>query len=168
MKHFIVWVNEHSAHPAAPQQIYKGSSTYLDGSSIKRKMDVQSETDHGKTQKPKSNWAQMLVTGELKSNPIQDGQEPAWLDLATYTREVFCSQDRRFVLGFTLCGYMIRLWYFDRSGSSGSSSFDINQDGLKFFRIILGYHLIDDKQLGLDPIIQRSDSQRYVVITRDD
>jgi len=33
----------------------------------------------------------MLVTGELKSNPIEDGQEPAWLDLATYAREVFRS-----------------------------------------------------------------------------
>ncbi len=173
MKRFVAWTN--GVHPAAPRQIYKGPSTYLDGSPIKRKMDVgvmachgQSETDHGKTHKPKSNWAQMLVTGELKSNPIQDGQEPAWLDLATYAREVFRSQDRRFVLGFTLCGSRMRLWHFDRSGSSGSSSFDINQEGLKFVRVMLGYHLIDDKQLGLDPTIQQSDGKRYVVITRDD
>jgi len=173
MKRFVAWTN--GVHPAAPRQIYKGPSTYLDGSPIKRKMDVgvmayhgQSETDHGKTHKPKSNWAQMLVTGELKSNPIQDGQEPAWLDLATYAREVFRSQDRRFVLGFTLCGSRMRLWHFDRSGSSGSSSFDINEDGLKFVRVMLGYHLMNDKQLGLDPTIQQSDSQRYVEITRDD
>ncbi len=173
MKRFVAWAN--GVHPAASRQIYKGPSTYLDGSPIKRKMDVgvmachrQSETDHGKTHKPKSKWAHMLVTGELKSNPIEDGQEPAWLDLATYAREVFRTQDRRFVLGFTLCGYMMRLWHFDRSGSSASSSFDINRDGLKFVRVMLGYHLMNDKQLGLDPTIQQSDSQRYVEITRDD
>ena len=71
-------------HPAASRQIYKGPSTYLDGSPIKRKMDVgvmaRQQTDHGTTHKPKPNWAQMLVTGELKSNPIEDGQEPAWLE----------------------------------------------------------------------------------------
>lgn len=76
---------------------------------------------------PKSKWAQILVAGELKSNPIEDGQEPAWLDLATYAREVFRTQDRRFVLGFTLCGSRIRLWHFDRLGTSPSSFFDINQ-----------------------------------------
>ncbi|KAL2056600.1 hypothetical protein ABVK25_002994 [Lepraria finkii] len=169
------WVTECGVYPAASRQIYKGPSAYLDGSPIKRKMDVgimacheQSKTDHGKTHRPKSNWAQMLVTGELKSNPIEDGQEAAWLDLATYAREVFRTQDRRFVLGFTLCGSKMRLWHFDRSGSSGSSSFDINRDGLKFVHAMLGYYLMDDKQLGLDPTIQRSDGQRYVEITRSD
>ena len=133
VERFAAWVTECGVHLAASRQIYKGPSTYLDGSPIKRKMDVgvmaRQQTDHGTTHKPKPNWAQMLVTGELKSNPIEDGQEPAWLDLATYAREVFRTQDRRFVLGFTLCGYMMRLWHFDWSGSSGSSSFDINQDG---------------------------------------
>lgn len=173
MKRLMAWTN--GVHPAASRQIYKGPNTYLDGSPIKRKMDIgviarhgQSKTDHGTTQRPKSNWAQMLVTGELKSNPIEDGQEPAWLDLATYAREVFRTQDRRFVLGFTLCGSRMRLWHFDRSGSSGSSSFDINQEGLKFVRVMLGYHLMNDEQLGFDPMIQQSDGQRYVEITRDD
>ncbi|KAI9715652.1 MAG: hypothetical protein M1812_005804 [Candelaria pacifica] len=148
MKRFVAWTN--GVRPAASRQIYQGPSTYLDGSPVKRKMD-----------------AQMLVAVELKSNPIEDGQEPAWLDLATYAREVFRTQDRRFLLGFTLCGYMVRLWHFDRSGSSGSSSFDINRDGLKFVRVMLGYHLMNDEQLGLDPTIQQSDGQRYVEITRD-
>ncbi|KAL8855302.1 MAG: hypothetical protein Q9178_008056 [Gyalolechia marmorata] len=71
MKRFVAWTN--SVHPTVSRQIYKGPSTYLDGSPIKRKMDVgvmachgQSKTDHGNTHTPKSNWAQMLVTGELK------------------------------------------------------------------------------------------------------
>ena len=33
---------------------------------------------------------------------------------------------------------------------------------------MLGYHLMIDKQLGLDPTIQQFDGQRYVEITRDD
>ncbi|KAL8906150.1 MAG: hypothetical protein Q9207_002183 [Kuettlingeria erythrocarpa] len=173
MKRFVAWTD--GVHPAASRQIYKGPKTYLDGSAFRRKMDVgvmachgQSKTDHGTTHRPKSSWAQILVTGELKSNPIEDGHETTWLDLARYAREVFRAQDRRFVLGFTLCGSRMRLWHFDRSGSSGSSSFDINQDGLKFVRVMLGYYLMNDKQLGLDPTIQHSDGQRYVEITRDD
>lgn len=172
MERFMVWATECGVHPAGSRQIYRGPRAYLDGSPIKRKMDVgvmaRQQVDHGITHKSKPNWAQMLVTGELKSNPIEDGQEPAWLDLARYAREVFRTQDRRFVLGFTLCGYMMRLWHFDRSGSSGSSSFDINQDGLKFVRVMLGYHLMDDKQLGIDPTIQQLNGQHYVEITRDD
>ncbi|KAK3177888.1 hypothetical protein OEA41_000020 [Lepraria neglecta] len=116
VERFTAWVTKYGVHPAASRQIYQGPSIYLDGSRIKRKMDVgimayhgQSKTDHRKTHQPKSNWAQILVTGELKSNPIEDGQEPAWLDVATYAREVFRTQDRRFVLGFTLCGSMMRL-----------------------------------------------------------
>ncbi|KAI4223086.1 MAG: hypothetical protein L6R40_008535 [Gallowayella cf. fulva] len=67
MERFTAWVTECGVHPAASRQIYKGPSTYLDGSPINRKMDVgvmarhrQSKTDHGKTHKPKSSWAQML------------------------------------------------------------------------------------------------------------
>jgi len=41
----------------------------------------------------------------------------AWLDLGTYAREVLATQDtRRFVLGFTLCGLLMRIWEFDRLG----------------------------------------------------
>ena len=172
MERFTAWVIECGVHPVASRQIYRGPSTYLDGSPIKRKMDVgliaRQQIDHEKTHKPKPNWAQILVIGELKSNPIEDGQEPAWLDLATYAREVFRTQDRRFVVGFTLCGSRMRLWHVDRSGSSGSSSFDINQEGLKFVRVMLGYHLMGDEQLGLDPTIQQSGGQRHIEITRDD
>ena len=104
------------------------------------------------------------MAGELKSNAVLDGQTPAWLDLAMYAREVFRAQDRRFVLAFTLCGF----WQFDRSGSSGSSSFDINEDGYRFVYIMLGYFLMDDKLLGRDPTIQQSNGKCYIEVTRDD
>ena len=170
VERFATWVIERGVHPPASRKIYGGPSIYLDGSSIKRKMDVGvmacQQTDHETTYKPNPNWAQILVVGELKSNSIEDGQESAWLDLATYAREVFRTQDRRFVLGFTLCGSMMRLWHFDRSGSSGSPSFDINLDGPEFVRVMLGFLLMNDKQLGLDPTIQQLNGQRCVEITR--
>ena len=173
-----VWVREHSTRATDSRQIYRGPGIYLDGTPIKRKMDVgftagneQSRTDNTNTnentstRKPK--WSEILVTGELKSNPDQDGQEKAWVDLATYAREVFRTQDRRFVLGFTLCGSRMRLWHFDRSGASGSSSLDINQDGLTFTRVMLGYYLMTYEQLGLDPTVQGPEGKRSVEITRD-
>ena len=177
IKRFIIIVNDCGSHSIARRQIYQGPTVYLDGSPIKRKMDVgivaydrQIKSEEGGVEEkldiPISNWAEILVTGELKSNPVQDGQTPAWLDLATYVREVFRVQDRRFVLGFTLCGSMMRLWQFDRSGSSGSSSFDINEDGFRFVYVMLGYFLMNNKQLGRDPTIRQSDEKRYLEITR--
>jgi len=51
LQDFMAWTND--VHAAASRQIYKGPSTYLDESPIKRKMDVgvmachgQSKTDH--------------------------------------------------------------------------------------------------------------------------
>ncbi|KAL9028237.1 MAG: hypothetical protein Q9196_003371 [Gyalolechia fulgens] len=178
VERLTVWVGEHSTGATASRQIYRGPGIYLDGTAIKRKMDVgitagngQGRINDSSANKNKDalkpNWSQILVTGELKSNPVEDGQEAAWIGLATYTREVFRKQYRRFVLGFTLCGSRMRLWHFDRSGSSGSTSFDINQDGLTFTRVMLGYYLMTDEQLGLDPTIQQSEGKQYVEITRD-
>ena len=179
MKRFTAWINERGVRAAARRRIYQGPGIFLDGSPVKRKMDVGITACHKQSQgykdgvdeKPDariSKWADILVTGELKSNPVKDGQTPAWLDLATYVREVFRTQDRRFVLGFTLCGSMMRLWQFDRSGSSASSSFDINEDGFKFTRVMLGYFLMNNEQLGLDPTTQQADGKRYMEITRND
>ena len=177
-KHLVVWINDRGSYSITCRQIHQGPTVYLDGSPIKRKMDVGITARHGQSQTeddgvvktlyiPFSNWAEILVTGELKSNAVQDGQTPAWLDLATYAREVFRAQDRRFVLGFTLCGSMMRLWQFDRSGSSGSSSFDISEDGFRFVYIMLGYLLMNDIQVGRDPTIRQSDYKSYVEVTRN-
>lgn len=79
VERLTAWVIECEVHPATFRHIYKGPSTYLDGSPIKQKMDVgvmaYQQAGQGKTHNPKPNWAQMLVTGELKSNPIEDRQQ---------------------------------------------------------------------------------------------
>lgn len=62
----------------------------------------------------------------------------------------------------------MRLWQFDRLGSSGSCPFDINADEFKFTHVMLGYYLINDEQLGLDSTTQQLDGKRYVKIIRKD
>ena len=176
-KRLVVWLNDLGSHPSSRRQVYQGPTVYLNGSPIQRKMDVgiaacneQSKSEEDgvgdKSNTLISEWGEILVAGELKRNATLDGQTPAWLDLATYAREVFRAQDRRFVLGFTLCGSIMRLWQFDRSGSSGSISFNINTDGYQFVYIMIGYFLINDKQLGRDPTIQQLNGKRYIEVTQ--
>lgn len=108
------------------------------------------------------------MLGELKSNPDLDRSSKTWRDLARYAREALTAQDtRRFVLGFTLCGSVMRLWEFDRLGGIASSPFDINNDGLRFVSAIVGYLWMNTEQLGFDPTVIQSDGQRHIEITRN-
>ncbi|KAI9809767.1 MAG: hypothetical protein M1825_000200 [Sarcosagium campestre] len=116
---------------------------------------------------PIRNWARFLVLGELKSDKAKDNNGDAWLDLAMYVREVFSAQVRRFVLGFTLCGSIMRLWRFDHLGNTGSTSFDVNEDGIRFVQAMLGYIMMNDEQLGLDPTVGKLDSMQFIKIIRN-
>lgn len=179
MKHFTAWIDKHDVHIAAHQQIYQGLSIYLNESSVKQKMNVGIMTCHKQSQgyknevdkKPNAQifkWADILITEELKSNPVKDEQTSAWLNLITYVQKVFCTQDWRFVLEFTLCESMMCLWQFNWSGSSEFFLFNINEDEFKFIHVMLDYCLMNDMQLSLDPTIQQADSKRYMKITQND
>ena len=146
--------------------IYQGPGAHLSGSTAKRKMDVGITTKREDDSTPISDWDQILVVGELKSNPDEDNQSKAWLDLSTYVREVFKAQDRRFVLAFSICGSMMRLWHFDRLGNSASQSFNLNENGYQFVYVMLGYCIMDNEQLGLDPTIGRLDGNGLIEIVR--
>lgn len=52
--------------------------------------------------------------------------------------------------------------------SSGSMPLNINEDGFKFSHFMLGYFLMNDKQLDLDFIIQKSDGKLYMEIFWND
>jgi len=124
----------------------------LQGSTAERKLDVGFVDDPNAGVDSKCHWSQILVPGELKSNPSADTVSKAWLDLGRYAREVLAAQDsRRFVLGFTLCGSLMRLWEFDRPGGIASTRFDINQEGLQFVSAVLGFLWMNEEQLGFDP-----------------
>ncbi|MCJ1281514.1 hypothetical protein MMC26_000834 [Xylographa opegraphella] len=94
MESCTAWMNERGVHGAASRRIYQRPGIYLAGSTNKRKIDVGIVACHedGKAKEIIGdlipNWTQILVAGELKRNPVKDAQNPAWVDLATYAREL--------------------------------------------------------------------------------
>ncbi|KAI1420215.1 serine/threonine-protein kinase Sgk2 [Xylaria sp. FL1777] len=140
----------------------------LQGSTAERKLDVGFVDNPDAGVDSKCRWSHILVPGELKSNPSADIHSKAWLDLGRYAREVLASQDsRRFVLGFTLCGSLMRLWEFDRLGGIASDRFDINQEGQQFVEAVLGFLWMNDEQLGFDPTIITAGDSQYIEIERN-
>ncbi|KAF1359118.1 hypothetical protein EJ07DRAFT_120978 [Lizonia empirigonia] len=140
----------------------------LQGSTADRKLDIGFVDDPSAGADSKYHWKQILVPGELKSNPFADTASKAWFDLGRYAREVLAAQDsRRFVLGFTLCGSRMRLWEFDRLGGIASSQFNIHEDGLRFVSAVLGFLWLNEEQLGFDPSIITAGDIRYIEIERN-
>lgn len=138
------------------------------GSIGERKLDVGFVDDPNAGKNSRCQWKLILVPGELKSNPKADIASKAWLDLGTYAREVLAAQaNRRFVLAFTICGSLMRIWVFDRLGAIASEQFDINKDGLRFVTTILGFLLMNDEELGFDPTIKTKDGKQFIEIHRN-
>ncbi|KAF3934314.1 hypothetical protein ABW19_dt0207913 [Dactylella cylindrospora] len=154
--------------PTPQRRLLTQPNQTIDGSTGQRKMDVGYIRDSGSRKGWRCHWSQILIPGELKSNPSADKALDAWLDLGRYAREVLAAQDtRRFVLGFTMCGSFMRIWEFDRLGGIASEQFDINKDGQQFVYTILGFLWMNEEQLGFDPTIISSDGRRYIDIERD-
>ena len=160
---FIQWAPRRE--PTAPlRRLVAEPYKLLGGSTAKRKLDVGIVSHPGAIK----HWSQILVPGKLKSNPKMDCQPLAWTDIGRYVREVLAYQDtRRFVLAFTLCGPLMRVWEFDRLGPIASAHFNVNQDGLQFVSTILGFLWASEEELGFDPTVIASDNQRYIEIRRD-
>ncbi|CAG7957260.1 unnamed protein product [Penicillium salamii] len=140
----------------------------VQGSTAERKLDIGFVNDTSAGKDTRCQWSQILVPGELKSNPAADTASKAWLDLGRYAREVLAAQDtRRFVLGFTICGSFMRIWAFDRLGGVASERFDINEDGLQFVSTILGFLWMSEEDCGFDPTIITKDGQRTIEIEQN-
>jgi hypothetical protein len=60
----------------------------------------------------------------------------------------------------------MRLWVFDRSGPYSSEKFDIHKEPERFVKVIAGYALMSDAELGLNTFIKRDGNGTYIV-TRD-
>ncbi|RYN85705.1 hypothetical protein AA0119_g13200 [Alternaria tenuissima] len=160
--------DEHLSTPRSPRRPLAQPHQPLQGSTADRKLDIGFVDDPDAGVDSKCRWSQILIPGELKSNPSADKASKAWLDLGRYAREVLAAQDsRRFVLGFTLCGPFMRLWEFDRLGGIASEQFDVNKDGLQFVSAMLGFLWMDEAQLGFDPTIVTVGDKRYIEIERE-
>jgi len=153
--------------PGSRMRVLRQHNKPVRGSVSRRKLDIGFVHKKKSLKEGQHNWSHILIPGELKSNPNEDTHSSTWHDLARYVREIFNAQEsRRFVLGFTLCGSLMRLWEFDRLGAIASSAFDINQDGLRFVSTVLGYLWLTDEQLGFDPTITSEGAQRFITITK--
>ena len=160
--------NKHLSTPRSPRRPLAQPYQPLQGSTAHRKLDIGFVDDANAGVDSKCRWSQILVPGELKSNPSADKASKAWLDLGRYAREVLAAQDsRRFVLGFTLCGSLMRLWEFDRLGGIASEQFDVNKDGLQFVSAMLGFLWMNEAQLGFDPTIVTIGNRRYIEIEHE-
>jgi len=166
---------DHISPPVARRKLLAQPRSPLAGSTGKRSMDI-GFVSHDIACNPEPadstyHWSHILVVGELKSNPKADAASIAWTDLARYAREVFAAQDtRRFVLGFTLCGSLMRVWEFDRLGGIASERFDINKKdgGVQFVTTMLGFLRMNEEMLGFDPTIITSGNQQYIDIERNE
>lgn len=168
VKFFLDAAKEVTSASKVQGQLLASPNQALQGSTADRKLDVGFVIDPQATQDSVFHQSQILVAGELKSNPQVDAHSKTWLDLGRYSREVLAAQDtRRFVLGFTLCGSVMRLWEFDRLGGMSSLPFDINKEGLQFVSATLGYLWMSEEQLGFDPTIFEFKGKRYIEIIKN-
>ena len=137
---FLDFAKDHDSAPNTPRRPLARPNMPLQGSTAERKLDIGFVDDPKASADLTCHRSQILVPGELKSNPSLDTASKAWLDLGRYVREVLAAQDtRRFCLGFTICGSVMRLWEFDRVGGIASPPFDINKDGQQFVSVMLGF-----------------------------
>jgi len=165
---FLDLAEKQKSAPKTRRRLLAQPNQPLHGSTAERKLDVGFVDDPKAGEDSKRHWEHILVPGELKNNPGLDTPSKAWLDLGRYAREVLATQDtRRFVLGFTICGSIMRMWEFDRVGGIASSPFNINKDGLQFVLAVLGYLWMNEEQLGFDPTILASDGKCYIEIIRN-
>lgn len=154
--------------PKATRRPLAQANKPVEGSTAERKLDIGFVSNSQAGKDSRCHWSQILVPGELKSNPSADTASQTWLDLGRYAREVLAAQDtRRFVLGFTICGSLMRIWEFDRLGGIASKQFDINEDGLQFVSTILAFLWTNEEQLGFDPTVITENGQRFIEIQRN-
>ncbi|EGD97755.1 FunK1 protein kinase [Trichophyton tonsurans CBS 112818] len=163
----IQFFKEHASGETIQRRPLAQPHKPLKGSTAKRTLDFGFMDGTKPLEDGKYAWSQILVPGELKNDPDYETQSRK--DIGRYAREVLATQDSRlFVLGFTLCGSLMRLWLFDRLGGIASEKFNIHKEGLQFVSVILGYLLMSKEQLGFDPtIITHTNGSRYIKIERD-
>ncbi|KAL1977857.1 hypothetical protein VTN31DRAFT_716 [Thermomyces dupontii] len=58
-------------------------------------------------------------------------------------------------------------WVFDRSGCYSPDSFDIHKQPERFIRVIAGYTMMDEEQLGLDIFIERDGDRQFVRVKHE-
>ena len=141
----------------------------LGGSDCKRKPDLFLILSGNFEDNERYNWAGVRVIGELKQSEDPGKRNKEFLVFCGHAREVFASQPtRRFLHGFFIRGSMMELWAFDRSGSYGSEKFDIHKDPRRFIKVMAGYSMMSDEELGINTYIKQDEIGKHIVFKGDD
>ena len=141
------------------------ATTELVGAEARRQLDffIKRRTDAVDTS---HDWKDVRVIGEHRVSAKE--WKKKFLQIARYVRDVFSVQlTRRFVHAFMLLGTKMELWVFDRSGPYSSGPFDIHDEPEKFIRVLVGYTLMSDDELGLDSFIKYEGQDKYITIQED-
>ena len=140
----------------------------LAGSECKRKPDIFLAHFDTTNDERHHSWAEVQVIGELKQSKIRGMETAELLKFCGNAREVFASQPtRRFLHGFIIRGSYMELWVFDRSGLYSSEQFDIHHDPHRFLKIMVGFTLMSDEELGINTYIKKDKIGRYIEFKQD-
>jgi hypothetical protein len=111
----------------------------------------------------------LRVLGQEKQseNPKEFKKELTWF--CGHAREVFKYQPtRRSLHGLFIRGSTVELWVLDRSGLYGCEKFDIHKDPKRFIRVMAGYALMSDEELGINTYIKEDKDGKYIMFKGDD
>ena len=63
---------------------------------------------------------------------------------------------------------MVELWVLDRSGLYSCKKFDIHESPNRFIRVIAGYTLMSDDELGMNTYIKEDKAGKYIMFKGED
>ncbi|MCJ1345689.1 hypothetical protein MMC31_003898 [Peltigera leucophlebia] len=133
----------------------------LGGSDCQRKPDLFLALPTNSSKKYE--WPDVRVIGELKITENTRNYKEELVRFSELAREVFISQPTRlFLHGIIIRGPTVELLVFDRSGPYSCGKFNLYNEPEKFIKIIAGYTLMGDNELGLDTYIIPDASDRYI------
>ena len=110
------------------------------------------------------NWRDVRVIGELKESVSKKNSQEI-SNFCRNARENFTNQlTRLFLHGFILRGSIIKLWVFGRSGPYGCEIIDALEDPDRFIKVIVGYTMMSDAEVGLDTFIGKGNIGRWIML----
>ncbi|KAI9863684.1 MAG: hypothetical protein M1813_003707 [Trichoglossum hirsutum] len=147
---------------------YSSPNLPLGGSTCSRKPDLflalSGTTECG----GRYNWRDVRVIGELKQSVIKNAYLDEFKKFCGHAREVFASQPTRlFLHGFIIRGSTVELWVYDRSGPYSCERFDLHASPDRFIKVIVGYTMMSDEELGLNTYIEDNKYGKYIMIKLD-
>ncbi|KAI9765989.1 MAG: hypothetical protein M1840_006996 [Geoglossum simile] len=163
------WGLQSAFFPRGPGAYYSSPTLSLSGSDCKRKPDLFLALSGTTKHDARYSWADVRVIGELKQSENPNDYKKEFLWLCGHAREVFTSQPTRlFLHGFVIRGSVIELWVFDRSGPYSCEKFDLHMNPDRFIKVMAGYTMMSDEELGLNTYIKQDEHGKYIIFKGQD